>query len=53
MINEFAEAVNQLVANKGISEELVMKTVEMALLAAYKKKFGTTSNAETTWMKTT
>jgi N utilization substance protein A len=47
MANEFAEAVKQLVADKGISEELVLKTIEMALLAAYKKKFGTTSNAET------
>ena len=47
MANEFAEAVKQLVVNKGISEELVLKTIEMALLAAYKKRFGTTSNAET------
>ncbi|KKK73737.1 hypothetical protein LCGC14_2890840, partial [marine sediment metagenome] len=47
MTNEFAEAVKQLVVNKGISEELVLKTIEMALLAAYKKRFGTTSNAET------
>ncbi len=45
--NDFAEAVKELVADKGISEELVLKTIEMALLAAYKKKFGTTSNAET------
>ncbi len=47
MANELAEAVKQLVADKGISEELILKTIEMALLAAYKKKFGTTSNAET------
>ncbi len=47
MSNEFAEAVKQLVVNKGISEELVLKTIEMALLAPYKKRFGTTSNAET------
>jgi N utilization substance protein A len=47
MANEFAGAVNQLVADKGISEELILKTIEMALLAAYKKKFGTASNAET------
>ncbi|MCK5093236.1 MAG: transcription termination/antitermination protein NusA, partial [Spirochaetes bacterium] len=47
MANEFAEAVKQLVVDKGISEELVLKTIEMALLAAYKKRFGTTSNAET------
>ncbi len=47
MANEFAEAVKQLVADKGISEDLILKTIEMALLAAYKKRFGTTSNAET------
>jgi len=44
---EFSEAVKQLVSDKGISEDLILKTIEMALLAAYKKKFGTTSNAET------
>jgi N utilization substance protein A len=44
---EFAEAVKQLVSDKGISEDLILRTIEMALLAAYKKKFGTTSNAET------
>jgi N utilization substance protein A len=47
MAGEFADAVKELVADKGISEELVLKTIEMALLAAYKKRFGTTSNAET------
>ncbi len=47
MTNELSEAVKQLVADKGISEELILKTIEMALLAAYKKKFGTTANAET------
>jgi N utilization substance protein A len=47
MANEFSDAVKQLVSDKGISEGLVLKTIEMALLAAYKKKYGTTSNAET------
>jgi N utilization substance protein A len=47
MSSELSEAVKQLVSDKGISEELILKTIEMALLAAYKKKFGTTSNAET------
>jgi N utilization substance protein A len=47
MAGEFADAVKELVADKGISEELILKTIEMALLAAYKKRFGTTSNAET------
>jgi N utilization substance protein A len=47
MSSELSEAVKQLVSDKGISEELILKTIEMALLAAYKKKYGTTSNAET------
>ena len=47
MANEFAGAVKQLVSDKGISEDLILKTIEMALVAAYKKKFGTASNAET------
>jgi N utilization substance protein A len=47
MTNDFAEAVKLLVSEKGISEDLILKTIEMALLAAYKKRFGTTSNAET------
>jgi len=47
MAGEFADAVKELVADKGISEDLILKTIEMALLAAYKKRFGTTSNAET------
>jgi len=47
MASDLSEAVKQLVSDKGISEELILKTIEMALLAAYKKKFGTTSNAET------
>jgi len=34
MVDEFDEAVKKLVADKGISEELVLKTIEMALLAA-------------------
>ncbi len=47
MANELGDAVKQLVSDKGISEDLILKTIEMALLAAYKKKFGTTANAET------
>jgi len=34
-----------LVQDKGITEELVMKTIEDFLLAAYKRKFGTSENA--------
>jgi len=40
-----SQAVKQLVQDKGISEELVLKTIEEALLAAYKRKYGTSENA--------
>lgn len=41
------EAIKGLVNREGISEDLVLKTVEEALLAAYKKRYGTQSNAVT------
>jgi len=44
MSAELAQAIRQLVQDRGISEDLVMKTVEDVLLAAYKRKFGTTEN---------
>lgn len=40
-----AEAIKQLIYEKNISEDLVLKTIEDALLAAYKKRFGTSENA--------
>jgi len=40
-----AEAIRQLISEKGISEELIVNTLQEALLAAYKKKFGTSENA--------
>jgi N utilization substance protein A len=45
MASEMAEAIRQLISEKGISEDLIVKTVEEALLAAYKKKYGTSENA--------
>jgi len=45
MASEFAEAIRQIVSNRGISEDLVLKTVEEFLLAAYKRRFGTADNA--------
>ncbi len=45
MASGLANAVRELVENKGISEELVRKTIEEFLLAAYKKKFGIVDNA--------
>jgi len=40
-----SEAIRGLVNDRGISEELIMKTIEDFLLAAYKRKFGTDENA--------
>lgn len=40
-----AEAIRQLIYEKGISEDLVVKTIEDSLLAAYKKRYGTAENA--------
>jgi len=37
---EFSAAINQLAAEKGISVEAVLETVEQALVAAYRKDFG-------------
>lgn len=45
MASNMAEAIRQLIYEKNISEDLVLKTIEDALLAAYKKRFGTAENA--------
>lgn len=45
MASDMAEAIRQLINDKGISEELIINTLQEALLAAYKKKFGTSENA--------
>ncbi len=45
MSSEMAEAIRQLTQERGISEELVLRTIETTLLAAYKRKFGTNENA--------
>jgi N utilization substance protein A len=45
MAANMSEAIKQLVQERGISEELVRKTIEESLLAAYKKKFGSMDNA--------
>ncbi len=45
MASEMAEAISQLINEKGISEDLIVKTIEDALMAAYKKKYGTNENA--------
>lgn len=45
MSSEMALAIRQLVLDRGISEDLVVKTIEDVLLAAYKRRFGTSENA--------
>ncbi len=45
MSSDMAMAIKLLIQEKGISEELIKKTIEESLLAAYKKKFGTDENA--------
>ncbi|KGE73976.1 transcription termination factor NusA [Spirochaeta lutea] len=45
MASGLADAIRLLVQDKGISEELVKKTIEDFLLAAYKRKYNTTENA--------
>jgi N utilization substance protein A len=45
MASGLADAIRLLVQDKGISEELVKKTIEDFLFAAYKRKYNTTENA--------
>ncbi len=45
MQSELSQAIKQLVQERGIPEDLVVKTVENFLLAAYKRKFGVMDNA--------
>ena len=45
MSNELGAAIRLLVQDSGITEDLVRRTVEEFLLAAYKKKYGTSDNA--------
>ena len=45
MGSEMSIAIKQLIQDKGISEELILKSIEDLLIAAYKKKFGTADNA--------
>ncbi len=45
MASGLADAIRSIVQDRGISEELVKKTIEDFLLAAYKKRFGHVDNA--------
>jgi len=45
MGSDLSEAIKQLVQDKGISEDLVLKTIEGFIQAAFKRKYGTSDNA--------
>lgn len=49
MSAEMAEAIRQLVQEKGIDEDLVFRMIEDTLKAAYKRKYGTNDNAVVTF----
>ena len=40
-----SEAINQLMQDRNMSEELILKTIENTLLAAYKRRYGNADNA--------
>jgi len=42
---DLSEAIQLLSQERGLSEELIHKTIENTLMAAYKKRFGTDENA--------
>lgn len=45
MSSELGDAIRTLVNERGISEDLVLETIKGFLLAAYKRKFGSSDNA--------
>lgn len=45
MSNDLGDAIRSLVSERGISEDLVLETIKGLLLAAFKRKFGTSDNA--------
>ena len=40
-----SEAINQLMQDRNMSEELILKTIENTILAAFKRRFGNADNA--------
>jgi N utilization substance protein A len=44
-----SEAINQFIQDRGISEELILKTIENTLVSAYKRRFGNAENAIVRW----
>ncbi|NCB00716.1 MAG: transcription termination/antitermination protein NusA [Spirochaetia bacterium] len=45
MSNELGEAIRTLVNERGISEDVVIETITDVLLAAYKRRYGSSDNA--------
>ncbi|MCL2319084.1 MAG: transcription termination factor NusA [Treponema sp.] len=45
MATDMSEAINQLMQDRNMSEELILRTIENTLLAAYKRRFGNADNA--------
>lgn len=44
MSSDMSNAIRQLVQDKGISQDLVIKSLEDGIIAAYKRKYGTSEN---------
>ncbi|MDR2596583.1 MAG: transcription termination factor NusA [Treponema sp.] len=45
MATDMSQAIRQLHQDRGISEELILRTIEDTLIAAYKHRFGNAENA--------
>jgi len=45
MAIDMSEAIHQLMQDRNMSEELILRTIENTLLAAYKRRFGNADNA--------
>jgi len=46
MNGEFLEAMDQISKEKGISKDLLFEAIDLALVSAYKKNFGTSQNVK-------
>ncbi|MDR1909427.1 MAG: transcription termination factor NusA [Spirochaetaceae bacterium] len=49
MATDMSEAINQFIQERGISEELILKTIENTLVSAYKRRYGNEENAIVRW----
>ncbi|MDR3130482.1 MAG: transcription termination factor NusA [Treponema sp.] len=44
MATDMSDAINQLIQDRGISEDLILQTIESTLVAAYKRRYGNADN---------